>query len=995
MDNSSPFVDRHGADEWTFSSNYSFAQDSTILPQIDNSDLGMTITRESEREALSVLAKVMGANGDPNHNLSRQQILSHLNDLTVELHDESDEKKMEILMSSSKIEPMIQLLRYAIYLSSNNLLPNDRMEDLVRWVSSTGSERALDLVLSYKTPTTTIFGENLLVSAARIGCFKIVQCLIKNGIDVNAVTDDWVGPATTALEQAVKESHLQIMHLLLNSGANAEPKAGSSHSILHHAIRVHHTLDVIRTLIDKGADVNAKYEKYGESVLACAAEKGDRALIRTLVRAGAEINETFTGCMTALQVATKFQNIEVVKTLIDSGADVDAPSEDEIEEAFEDGEYEWDFDCLKTPIQLASQVNSVELVRILISEGADLNACPLAGLSDPSREIEDDEVDSYLTALQAATEEKCTVIIRILLEAGAEIDARGYSGDTPLQIGANASSAEISEILLKHGADVNAPASPFYQGRTALQAAASSGDRQFVQQMLDAGANINAIAGQNHGFTALQAAVKSGNADLVEMLIDIGADINAPASDSGGRTCLQAAVKMERIELVDLLLRRGAAVNSPAAAVADGATSLQAALHNFGYKHKSIAEGKDKCRQILFNILNAGADINAPPSPKGGFTALQGAVRCRDPDLVCLLLRMGANPNQHTSEETALGTAVNTGCAQMVSLMIDAGADIHAWYSDYYSSWEGSCWTALHAAAMNGDLPILSKLINAGGDVNYLPQSCSGTPLHYAVKYGHNDVANFLLAKGANPNSRSPGSDNPHSILEEALYTTDINLEVISKLIQAGAVVHKTLKYCSPLKLAAARNTEAVPILLGAGALRGLTHNEGCEVLGYPIQSRNFGLVKLLLDAGVSVNGPIHTHHWTPLQVAAKAGDGTMLQLILSHGADVNASPADDHGASALQAAAIYGHLKIVLTLLKAGANINAPPAKIHGRTALEGAAENGCLDIVHLLLANDDEPERLDARCKRAADCAAKTGHRVIEKILREFKGPEGVQGR
>ena len=66
---------------------------------------------------------------------------------------------------------------------------------------------------------------------------------------------------------------------------------------------------------------------------------------------------------------------------------------------------------------------------------------------------------------------------------------------------------------------------------------------------------------------------------------------------------------------------------------------------------------------------------------------------------------------------------------------------------------------------------------------------------------------------------------------------------------------------------------------------------------------------------------------------------------------------------------------------------MNGAPAEKHGRTALEAAAENGRLDVLHLLLQNDNDPEMLAERCEEAAELAEEEGHRVIARILREYK--------
>lgn len=70
------------------------------------------------------------------------------------------------------------ILRYSIYLSSNNLLSYDRTDKLLRWITSYEHFNVLEYLIKMRTPTTEIFGSNLLVSAARLEDTKTALQLI-------------------------------------------------------------------------------------------------------------------------------------------------------------------------------------------------------------------------------------------------------------------------------------------------------------------------------------------------------------------------------------------------------------------------------------------------------------------------------------------------------------------------------------------------------------------------------------------------------------------------------------------------------------------------------------------------------------------------------------------------------------------------------------------------------------------------------------------------
>ena len=84
--------------------------------------------------------------------------------------------------------------------------------------------------------------------------------------------------------------------------------------------------------------------------------------------------------------------------------------------------------------------------------------------------------------------------------------------------------------------------------------------------------------------------------------------------------------------------------------------------------------------------------------------------------------------------------------------------------------------------------------------------------------------------------------------------------------------------------------------------------------------------------------------HW-----AARKGHVDILQLLLNHGASVNA--VDSFGYTPLHAAARQGHVDILQLLLNHGASVNA--VDNFGGTPLHYAAREGHVDILQLLLSH------------------------------------------
>ena len=134
-------------------------------------------------------------------------------------------------------------------------------------------------------------------------------------------------------------------------------------------------------------------------------------------------------------------------------------------------------------------------------------------------------------------------ITLLLLEHGADVNAKSNYGKTVLH---GAGSAEVAEILLKHSADVNA------KNKLGLTPLHYTGSAEVAETLLQHGADVNAKT--NYGSTPLHT-VRS--AEIAEILLQHGAEVNA--ENNFGWTPLR---DVRSTEVAEILLKRGAEVSA-------------------------------------------------------------------------------------------------------------------------------------------------------------------------------------------------------------------------------------------------------------------------------------------------------------------------------------------------------------------------------------------------------------------------------------------------
>lgn len=144
---------------------------------------------------------------------------------------------------------------------------------------------------------------------------------------------------------------------------------------------------------------------------------------------------------------------------------------------------------------------------------------------------------------------------------------------------------------------------------------------------------------------------------------------------------------------------------------------------------------------------------------------------------------------------TALHWAAVRGDVDAVRFLIAAGANSEA---------QEKCGaTALHYAAHRGSVAVAQQLLDVGADANK-PDAWGWIPLHEAAENGHIEVATLLLQNGANTEAKNNISGDTPLLLA----VTEGHLEIVRSLIRHDADPNTCNKSrITPLMAATTRRT--------------------------------------------------------------------------------------------------------------------------------------------------------------------------------------------
>ena len=200
-------------------------------------------------------------------------------------------------------------------------------------------------------------------------------------------------------------------------------------------------IDIVRELLDHGAELNGRSSKWNDTPLHRACVFGHTAVVAELITRGAIVNIRNSNCWnTPLENAITFKHFECCKLLVQAGAKVN----------------EVNRNYGSTPLTEACHKGSYEIVELLLDSGANPNLTSASG-----------RIPLYQAVHSPA-------ILQLMLDRGAKANAQNSSGshyqasEYPIHAAASCGYDDSVGILLRAGADSKVLDS---QGKTPVELA--------------------------------------------------------------------------------------------------------------------------------------------------------------------------------------------------------------------------------------------------------------------------------------------------------------------------------------------------------------------------------------------------------------------------------------------------------------------------------------------------------------------------------------------
>ncbi|XP_078334832.1 uncharacterized protein LOC111105370 [Crassostrea virginica] len=329
--------------------------------------------------------------------------------------------------------------------------------------------------VKWKTTSVTIpEDEHTIFAAVRYNDTQRIEQLLRQSVDVNIVHG-----TTSCLLRKSKVQKSVAMQL-------------NEYTPLHVAC-LHSTIEVIRLLLERHADVNMK-DSTNRTALHYATLANRPDVVHLCIEHGADVNLQTSSGKTALMYAVQEKNLPIVITLLNAGADVtlkDVKGGSAIEI------------CLLS----AGRTSNAKIVKALLEAGSDPNAENL----------------SKATPLMLAAGTGQLDVISLLLEAGVDINHEDNKGKTAFDICCeHTRMTKAGRLLLSRGADIN------HKDHSVVTGSSEGIGKAYARELAKRGVNVILISrGENRLYRTAEEIEKDFNVQTCIIALDfnLGRDV--------------------------------------------------------------------------------------------------------------------------------------------------------------------------------------------------------------------------------------------------------------------------------------------------------------------------------------------------------------------------------------------------------------------------------------------------------------------------------------
>lgn len=303
------------------------------------------------------------------------------------------------------------------------------------------------------------------------------------------------------------------------------------------------------------------------------------------------------------------------------------------------------------------------------------------------------------------------IMLDNILKKGVKIRAKDSDGWTALGIAANRGHADIVDVLIKLGADINS-IEPVARS-TPLILAAANGHTETVRKLLEAGSNMRALDEQER--TALVRAAENGNTDVVGCLLMVGPtgmvsrnDALSKALQNGHAETVRIFIKLLGFSIFKEEYLLAVARQGYVEVVKVILDMVPLDLSRTFPSHSLLLASSHGQTKVVEALLEAG--VESETKDYRGNTALSIACQNGNEELARMLIEHGANIEERNGKgETPLLCACSQAKGDILPLLIHSGVDLHA------RTRVGR--TALICCARYGNLTGAQYLLNLGGNI--------------------------------------------------------------------------------------------------------------------------------------------------------------------------------------------------------------------------------------------------------------------------------------